>query len=202
MIPLWIKIGYALFMAVLLPVYWHHYTPVNYLWFCDVALLLTLVGLWTESGLLIGAAALSVVLCDTVWMVDFAVTLATGNSPTGLAGYMIDAKLDLFLRALSLFHIWFPVLLVWLLWKLGYDPRALPLQILISSLILPLSYLLTDGRYGPPKNVNQVYGPGADPQTWMHPWLWIGLLMVAFPALVYVPTHLVFSWLFGKNTPI
>ena len=114
MIPLWIKIGFSLYMAVLLPVYWYHYTPVNFLWFCDVALMMGLVGLWTEDPLVIGAAALSVVLCDVVWMVDFAVALATGQSPTGLAGYMIKPD-HLFLRALSLFHIWFPVLLVWLL---------------------------------------------------------------------------------------
>jgi hypothetical protein len=36
----------------------------------------------------------------------------------------------------------------------------------------------------------------------MHPWLWVGLLMIIYPVLVYLPTHLVFGWLFGKNTPM
>jgi hypothetical protein len=52
-IPLWLKIAYTAFMAVLIPVYWAHYGPTNFLYFCDVALLLTLVGVWTESARLI-----------------------------------------------------------------------------------------------------------------------------------------------------
>jgi hypothetical protein len=45
-IPRWVKYGYTAFMAVLIPVYWWHYGPTNFLYFCDVALLLTLVGVW------------------------------------------------------------------------------------------------------------------------------------------------------------
>ena len=40
-VPLWLKLAYTLFVAVLVPVYWHHYTPLNFLYFCDVALLMT-----------------------------------------------------------------------------------------------------------------------------------------------------------------
>lgn len=34
-IPLWLKIAYTAFMAVLIPVYWAHYGPTNFLYFCD-----------------------------------------------------------------------------------------------------------------------------------------------------------------------
>jgi len=30
-IPLWLKVAYTAFVAVLVPVYWYHYTPVNFL---------------------------------------------------------------------------------------------------------------------------------------------------------------------------
>ena len=43
-IPLWLKIAYTAFLAVMVPVYWANYGPTNFLYFCDVALLLTLVG--------------------------------------------------------------------------------------------------------------------------------------------------------------
>ena len=51
-LPLWLKLAYTAFMAVLVPVYWHYYGPTNFLYFCDVALFLTLAGIWLESPLL------------------------------------------------------------------------------------------------------------------------------------------------------
>ena len=39
------------FVAVLVPVYLRDYGPTNFLYFCDVALLMTLVAIWTESSL-------------------------------------------------------------------------------------------------------------------------------------------------------
>ena len=39
-----LKVAYTAFMAVLIPVYWHYYGPTNFLYFCDVALILTLIG--------------------------------------------------------------------------------------------------------------------------------------------------------------
>ena len=33
LIPLWIKLLYTAFMAVLIPVYLHHYGPTNFLYF-------------------------------------------------------------------------------------------------------------------------------------------------------------------------
>ena len=48
-IPLWIKLVFTAFMAVMIPYYWSAYGPANFLYFCDVALIVTLVALWTES---------------------------------------------------------------------------------------------------------------------------------------------------------
>jgi hypothetical protein len=39
-LPLWLKLAYSAFMAVLVPVYWYYYGPTNFLYFCDVALIL------------------------------------------------------------------------------------------------------------------------------------------------------------------
>ena len=56
-VPLAVKLGYTAFMAVLVPVYWANYGPTNFLYFCDVALFLTLAAVWTESALLASMAA-------------------------------------------------------------------------------------------------------------------------------------------------
>ena len=34
-IPLWLKLAYTAFMAVLVPVYLRNYGPTNFLYFCD-----------------------------------------------------------------------------------------------------------------------------------------------------------------------
>jgi len=49
-IPLWLKLAYTAFMAVLVPVYLRNYGPTNFLYFCDVALIITLVGVWKLSA--------------------------------------------------------------------------------------------------------------------------------------------------------
>ena len=56
---------------------------------------------------------------------DFLINLA-GYSLTGMTDYMFNSTHSLFLRLLSLFHGWLPFLLVYLVWRIGYDRRALP----------------------------------------------------------------------------
>ena len=109
-IPLWLKIAYSGFLTVMIPVYWLNYGPTNFLYFCDVALLLTLVGIWREDALLISLPAVGILLPQMLWCADFLVHLC-GGKMTGMTGYMFDAKLPLFLRGLSLFHGWLPFLL-------------------------------------------------------------------------------------------
>ncbi len=47
-IPLAVKLAFTGFTAVLVPFYWITYGPTNFLYYCDVALLLTLAAVWTE----------------------------------------------------------------------------------------------------------------------------------------------------------
>lgn len=195
MIPLWIKVSVTLFVCVLVPVYWVQYGPANFLWFSDVALLLTVPTLWLESGLLASMMALAVGLLELAWIVDFVVRLIAGVSVTGLSSYMFDPRISPAIRALSLFHIWLPILLLWMLSRLGYDSRAVAMQTLLSWILLLMSYWLTR----PSENVNWVYGFRSQPQTLIPAWLYLILVMVLFPLAVYLPTHFVFRTLFGSE---
>jgi hypothetical protein len=192
-IPLWLKISYTVFICLVVPVNWVQYGPGNFLWFSDVAFLLMLPAVWLESSLLVSMVALAVVVLDLVWNVDFFVRLFSGISLTGISAYMFDSKIPLPIRAVSLFHIAFPVLLLWSIYRLGYDSRAFVAQTLLACVVLLLSYLLTD----PKENVNSVHGFGAKPQTWMPAPLFVGLLMLLFPLILYLPTHLILEKLFG-----
>ncbi|HEY4821281.1 MAG TPA: hypothetical protein VIH62_10575, partial [Xanthobacteraceae bacterium] len=142
-LPLWLKLAYTAFMAVLLPVYWANYGPTNFLYFCDVALLITLVGIWIESPLLISMCAVGILASQALWVVDFLSNLI-GWPLTGMTDYMFAADHSLFLRSLSLFHGWLPFLLVYLVWRLGYDRRGFPawtglawILVLICFLFMP-----------------------------------------------------------------
>jgi hypothetical protein len=70
-VPLWLKLAYTAFMAVLVPVYLRNYGPTNFLYFCDVALIITLVGIWIESPLLVSMCAVGIIASQTLWVIDF-----------------------------------------------------------------------------------------------------------------------------------
>ena len=192
-IDLWIKVAYTLMVAVIVPVYLVHYGPKNFLWFSDIALLLTAVALWLESRLVASTMTVGVLLPELLWNASFFGRLVAGVHVSGLADYMFDAKLPRYLRSLSLFHVILPVILLWMLHELGYDPRALLAQTLLAWVVFPLTYALTP----PEENINWVFGPGATPQQRISPRLYLASLMVLFPLCVYLPTHLALEALFG-----
>lgn len=185
---LWIKLGATGFVAVLVPVYWRHYGPGNFLWFSDLALFALCAALWLDGALLVGMAAVGVLALETAWSIDF----LCGGRPLHLAGYMFDATRPRPLRALSLFHLAMPPAILWLLRRRGYDRRSLPRQSALAWVVLPLTYALTE----PEKNINWVFGPRAKPQRALPPWLYLAGLMAALPLLAYLPTHLVLARLF------
>jgi hypothetical protein len=202
LIPLWVKLAYTAFVLVLVPHYLRAYGPTNFLYFCDVALLLTLVAVWLESALLVSAAAVGIVLPQCLWMVDF-VGSAIGLPLTGMTAYMFNDAIPLFARFLSFFHFWLPLLLVWLTWRLGYDRRAVALWSVIAVVLVLVSYFFLPRPPAPadnpglPVNVNYVFGlSDARPQDWMPPILYLVCLIGVLPVAVFWPTHVLFRRIF------
>jgi hypothetical protein len=193
MFPLWLKLTYSVFVAVTVAVYYVKYGPGNFLWFSDVALIVTVPALWLENGLLASMMALAVLLPEVLWNLEFFLRACTGIRLTGLTDYMFDRSKPLYLRALSLFHVALPPLLLWMVARLGYDAHALAAQTLLTWVLLPATYGLTK----PADNINWVYGFGATARTRLPPHAHVALLMVAVPLIVYWPTHLLLQHFFG-----
>jgi hypothetical protein len=194
-IPLAVKVLYTAFVCLLVPQYWIDYGPTNFLYFCDVALLMTVPALWLESSLLASMAAVGIVLPQVFWQVDFLSGLC-GHHVVGLTKYMFDPNKSLYLRGLSFFHFWLPLLLLYMVWRLGYDRRALVAWTVLAWLLLLICYFLTPAPPPPasqpnlPVNINYVYGlSDTEPQAWMRPLAWLGLLLVGLPLCVFLPTH-------------
>jgi len=171
--------------------YWHAWGPANFLHLCDIAVILTCIGLSTNSALLISSQAVSSVLIDLVWTLDVAARLIFGRHLIGGTEYLFDGRTPLWARLLSLFHIVLPFILLWSLSRLGYDRRGWKLQ---SAILLPV--LIASRFVTPDQNLNfavkdpflhRSYGPAPT-----H--LFVTFLFLVF--VVYFPTHLLFSRLF------
>jgi uncharacterized membrane protein len=206
-LPLAAKVAYSLFVAVMVPVYWYSYGPTNFLYFCDVSVLLTLVGIWTESALLISMCCVGILLPQLFWIIDFGCQLL-GFKLTGMTGYMFRPTLTLFARGLSLFHGWLPILLVWLVCRLGYDRRAFwswgilaTALVLFSYFFLPASgAILPD--HNTPVNIDYVYGfDDKVPQHWMDERLYVAFLITGLWLVVFLPTHLILCKFVRSSKP-
>ncbi len=194
-IPLWAKLMLTAYVVVLVPVYWWTYGPTNFLFFCDMALLLTLVAMWRESALLVSAAAVGILLPQLLWALDFLSSLV-GHPITGMTAYMFQASIPLHVRFLSFFHFWLPFLLILLLRRTGYDQRGLPLWMVLAFTSLYVCYFFMPGPPVPadnpalPVNINYVYGFSDQiAQTWMPEPVWFVLLQVMLIFLVFLPSH-------------
>lgn len=191
--PLWVKIPCTLFVAVMVPVYARFRDPAEFLWFSDIALFTGVAALWLGSPLLAGMMAVGSLLPELVWNASFFLRLLTGLNFLDLTAYMFNPEFPLALRALSLFHVFLPPLSLWMLHRLGYDPRALKAQTALCWLVLPLTRLLTD----PAANVNWTDRFPNGTQA-ISPALHIGILMALYPLLVCLPAHLALRRLFPR----
>jgi hypothetical protein len=204
-VPLWLKVIYTAYMAVLVPVYWHYYGPTNFLYFCDVALILTLIAIWPENALLVSMCSVGILVPQTVWVIDFTST-AAGFPLTGMTNYMFDSNRSLFLRLLSLFHGWLPFLLVYLVWRIGYDRRAFWSWTLLSWALLFICFFFmpppTPDAGLTPVNINYVWGlSDTAAQTWMPPYVWFAGMLVGLPLVAYAPVHLLLARFMPQAKP-
>jgi hypothetical protein len=106
---------------------------------------LTCLGLWLASPLLLSSQAVSTLVIDLAWDLDLVWRGLTGRHLVGGTEYMWDSRFPLWIRLLSAFHVVWPPLLITVLRRTGYDRRALALQSGIAALVLVLSRLAAPG---------------------------------------------------------
>lgn len=184
-----VKWVFTLFLLILVPSYWVVFGPENFLWISDVALFLLYVAVICESRFLASIAIVGDIVYATAWTVDFVYTLFA-SSP-GFTEYMIDDALPLGVRALSLFHVALPPLMIWVVRRLGYDFRAWRYQIVFSIILLFITWLIST----PSENINLVYSYqriGWD----AFPYLMV--LSIANAAIVFL-THCAIRWAARKK---
>jgi hypothetical protein len=191
-IPQWIRWTALLWLVIWTVTYWRYWGPTTFLFFCDIAVILTCMGLATGSALLLSSQAISSLLIDLAWAADAGWRFTTGHPLTGGTEYLFDATYPLWVRLISLFHVLLPFLLLWAVNRTGYDPRGWKLQSAIALVVFVAC------RFTPPeKNINfafrdpffhRQHGPAA---------LHVALTFVVLVIAVYLPTHAVLGRLFS-----
>jgi hypothetical protein len=99
---------------------------------------------------------------------------------------MFNQGIPRFTRALSFYHPVVPALLAWMVYRLGYDKRALYVQTLFGWLVLLVCYAFTN----PEQNINCVFGLSPQPQTHVSPWLYLAGVMLYVSLGFYLSVHL------------
>ncbi len=194
-IPLWLKLAYTLWLGAWLVLSVRAHQPVELLWFCHVGNVVIAAALWAESPLLFSWQAVALLLVQSLFIVDVLGRLALGWHPLGGTEYLFDPTLPLLHRALAWFHVVMPALLMWGVWRLGYDGRGFFCQLAECWVLLPAGYVLG----GPGKNLNWVYGPWDRPQELLPPAAYLLVCMVAYPLLLSLPTHLALTALVRRR---
>ena len=190
MIPLWFKLAYTAFVAVIVIIWLRHYGWRNLLWFSDIALIGAVPAMWLESAPLASILAVAVLGPELLWNLDFLLRLVLRRRVIGLTEYMFEADRPRILRLLSLFHVLLPLLLAWMLLAYGYAAAlALPGAVLLAAAVLPASRVFGS----PADNINWTYGPGIV-QARLAPVAYLALLFAVFVLLVFTPT----DWLLRR----
>jgi hypothetical protein len=179
----WARWAAVVWLAVWFPTYAVVYGFGNFVHVCDVAVILTCLGLWRGSPLLLSMQALNI-LIDLTWDLDLGWRLLTGRHLLGGTEYMWDPKYALGVRLLSLFHLALPVVLLWALRRVGYDRRALAAQSALGLL------LIAGGRaLAPEVNVNYAWTDPFFHRSWGPAPAHVALIFAGLVAVVYLPTH-------------
>ncbi len=187
-VPLWLKIGWTVWVMVWAPLYWKQYGLQNFLYFCDLGNFFILAALWLESRLLFSWQATGLLVFQCLYTVDLAGALLSGRHLIGGTEFMFDSNVPLFLRLMSLFHVVTPPLLLWAIWRLGYDRQGWKWQTGMTFLVVPINFF-----WRPQFNINWARGILRQQHT-VPGWLYLTAYLIVVPLAVYWPTHMILRW--------
>lgn len=194
--PLSVRCASLVWLAVWMPVYWRDWGLPNFLHLCDITVILTCAGLFWSNPLLLSSQAVASMVTDLLWDIDAASRLFSGHNLLGGTEYMWDAHYALWVRLFSLFHIVWPILLLWSLCQTGYERRGVALQSAIAAVAMIASRFTN-----PSSNINFVFRAPLGNRPWGPAPVHVALMWLGLVLLIYLPTHLLLRKLFpSRNT--
>jgi len=189
-----LKWAAAVWLAAYVPSYAVAYGLANFLFLCNLAVILVAIGIFTCSRLLLSSQAVGILLVAAVWTVDALSRWVGGSHLIGGTEYMWDPRWPLPTRLMSLYHVVLPVLLVVLLRRIGYDRRGYLLQSAIAITGVCAGRLL-----GPEANVNHAFVDPILKRSWGGALTHVAVVSGALVLVVYPLTHLLLLELCGDR---
>ena len=194
-IPLWLKLIWTAWIVIWAPVYSRQYGAQNFLFYCDIGNVLITVALWLENRLLFSWQTVGLLVFQTLFTIDLVGAAISGRHALGGTEYMFDPKIPLVIRLLGLYHVVVPPLLLWAVYKLGYDRRGWILQTLTIWVLVPINFF-----WRPQYNVNWARGLGHE-QHLVPAWLYLLAYLIVVPLVIYWPTHVALQrWIRGMRS--
>ena len=180
-----LRIAALAWLAVYLPSYAFAYGLRNFLFLCNLGILLTAVAIWRGDRLLLSSQAVAAPVIGLAWTLDAGWRVATGAHLFGGTEYMWDPQYPLFTRLLSLYHVGWPILVVVLVVRHGFDRRGWPLQAAIAGAVLVVCRLFTP----PVENINfafvdPIFGRAFEPAA-----LHLAIVLASLAGVAYGATH-------------
>jgi len=169
-----------------LPIYHDAYGAWHFLQLCNLGLLVGIVGVLLGNRVLLSSQAVACVVIALLWLADVGSRLVSGQHLHGGTAYMWDSAIPVAARALSLYHLGFPVLMLYCLRHTGYDRRGFVLQCVLAAAAIAIGLVLAPAAH----NLNYAFAwPGAaTPHT--DPLLRSMLAWAMLIVLFYLPAHL------------
>ena len=181
-----------LWLVVWAPAYWRAWGWPNFVHLCDIAVFLTCAGLWFNNALLLSSQAVSSIAIDLTWTLDVLWRLLFAGHLIGGTEYMWDSRVALWIRLLSLFHVVWPFLLLWSIFRLGYDRSGWILQTGIAAVVLVISRF-----FGPSRNLNFAFTDPFFHRVWGPPVVHLAVILAGLLVIDYLPTHFALARFFS-----
>ena len=172
-------------LLVYIPVYAYAYGAWHFLFLCNLGVLTTACGLLIGSPLLLSSQAVAAPVVCLLWLADVGWKLTTGRYLHGGTAYMWDGTLPLAARVLSLYHAFWPLLLVYCLRTSGYDRRGFLIQVVLATASF-MAALLIAPRF---ENINYVFRWQGAAVDQVRPLWHVAIMLGVLIAGVYWPMH-------------
>jgi len=193
--PGWLRWAAIAWLVTWTAIYWRTWGAANFLHLSDIAVILTCLGLWSNSALLISSQAVASLAVDTAWTLDVIWKIFFGRHLLSGTEYFFDTQYPLWVRLITLFHLFMPPLLLWAVHRTGYDRRAWLLQ---SAIALPV--FVASRFTDPARNINFAFADPFFRRAWGLAPLHITVIFLFMVLVIYLPTHLLLRRLFAANS--
>lgn len=180
-------------LVVYVPSYAAAYGFRNFLFLCNLGVMITAIAVLAGSRLLLSSQAVAAPVIGLAWGIDAAWRVVTGAHLYGGTEYMWDPQYPLFTRLLSLYHLVWPVLVLLLVRRLGYDRRGWPLQGAIAAAAILTCRLATPAA----ENINFAFVDPVFHRAFEPAALHLAIVLLTLAGLAYALTHAALSRAFA-----